>query len=262
MNRQAWVVTFVALCACAQGADITRMIRRISSDGAACGPPSVECDGGFERFMYNTTNGISNVIPQEANVLLEYDGDLADNKWVSLVGTHLAADPCAAGGIAAAVADNVHSGVVQGTGLGGTGSGKLVKIPQDTQARVLDSTQVYAVCYSSTGPLSTDTWVNTGIEIRISKLSYVTTYDTSFRTDGTIPNCGASTGQGGCASLTMRYFGTILNDRWLSLVDSTLNSGQPCGLGYLVGSGSGTSASTGSLPAAGNVVRFDTAALD
>jgi hypothetical protein len=212
--------------------------------------------------MDNTTNGISNVIPQEANALLEYEGDLPDGKWVSLVSTHLATDPCAAGGIAAAVADNLHSGVVQGTGLGGVGSGKLIKVPQDIPARVLDSTRVYAVCYSSTGPSNTDIWVNTGIEVRISKLSYVTTYGTSFRTDGTIPNCGTSTGAGGCQSLTMRYYGTILNDRWLSLVDSTLNEGQPCELGYLVGAGSGTSASTGSLAAAGNVVRFDTAALD
>ena len=46
-------------------------------------------------------NGQTNIIPQEANVTLEYDG-MPDGSYISLVWVGLAADPCATGAIAGA----------------------------------------------------------------------------------------------------------------------------------------------------------------
>ena len=55
--------------------------------------------------------------------------------------------------------------------------------------------------------------------MKVSKISHIRIYGRNFKTQGTIPNH---------ASLTVEYFGTVLPARWISMVDATLNSGDPC----------------------------------
>ena len=60
--------------------------------------------------------------------------------------------------------------------------------------------------------------------MKVSKIESVTVYGRAFKTQGVIPHH---------ASLTMTYEGTVLAGRWISFVDATLNSNNPCGLGAI-----------------------------
>jgi len=167
------------------------------------------------------------VIAQGQNVLLENEGDLAVSKWVSLVDATLGptGNPCGNPIVAAAAADNQHSGPIQAEGatIGATpcctGNGKIIKVPQSSSATTLDATKTYAICYTDTGGTTSDTWYNSNITIRVSKLQYISAYGVKHKTMGTIPHQ---------KTLTMWYGGTILYDRWISLVDATLNNNHPC----------------------------------
>lgn len=154
-------------------------------------------------------------------MLLEYDVSIAADKFFSLVDNTLNSgnDPCLVGEIAAATADNLHSGVLQGKGLGQSGNGRILSVPQVV---LLDATKKYAVCYTVGSGDASSTWTNADIKLRVSKVHYVTAYGVQHRTFGTIPNH---------ASLTMRYTGTLLNNRWISLVDQSLGGGDACGTG-------------------------------
>jgi len=197
------------------------------------------------------------VIPQEANVLLEYQGTLAADKWISLVDASLNNNnPCGQPSIAAAAADNLHTGALQGKGTwpAGTGSGQIFKIPQGA-GNLLDATKTYTVCYAETdGTASDSTWAATTIMIRVSKLFHVRAYGVDHRTTGTIPNSN---------SLTMSYTGTILNDRWISFVDTTLaasSSASPCDNG-IVAAAPADDQHSGSILATTNVFLVQTSTL-
>jgi hypothetical protein len=197
------------------------------------------------------------VIPQYQDTLVEYAGSLLADQWVSLVDATLnGGQPCSLGAVAGATADNLHSGPIQGRGSPSagvsccSGSGKVLKVPQDTPATKLDSTKTFTVCFANAGS-TTATWYDSGIKVRVSKIRYIEAYDVNHKTFGTIPNH---------KSLTMRYHGTVLNDRWISLVDQTLFGGNPCGLGT-VAAGPKDNAHTGSRSATGNVFTVDTEAL-
>ena len=196
------------------------------------------------------------VIPQAPDVLLEYEGTLAVDKWISLVDSSLNGEnsPCAVGAIAAASQDNYHSGPLQGKGSssGSTaccaGSGRIVKVPQ---AQLLDASKTYAVCYTTADGLASDTWIDSTIRIMVSKLEIVTAYGVKHKRAGTIPNH---------PSLTMRYTGTLLNDRWISFVDASLNLGRPCEDGTVAAAAKDASHS-GSIASAVHTIIVDTAAL-
>jgi len=177
--------------------------------------------------------------------------------WISLVDSSLNGGlPCSLAAVAGAVADNLHSGPVQGRGVeaAGTaccqGSGKILKIPQDTPATKLDSTKIFTVCFANQGDTAA-TWHDSGIKLRVSKIRHIEAYSVNHKTFGTIPRHTA---------LTIRYIGSVLNDRWLSLVDQTLNANDPCGLGT-VAAAPKDSTHTGSRAATGNVIIVDTAAM-
>ena len=186
-------------------------------------------------------------------MLLEYDTSVAADKFFSLVDNTLNSgnDPCAVGAIAAASADNLHSGVMQGKGTGQTGNGRILEVPQ---AALLDASKEYAVCYTTGAGDSSSTWVNAEIKLRVSKVHYVTAYGVQHRTSGTIPSH---------PSLTMRYTGTLLNNRWISLVDVSLNGGAPCGTGIIAAAPKDSSHSGSILAGAagGNVFVVDTDSL-
>ena len=167
--------------------------------------------------------------------------------------------PCAAAAVASAAADNLHSGPIQGRGTTTagvaccSGTGKVLKIPQDTPSTKLDSTKTFAACFSD-GQTASTTWYDSGIRVRVSKIRYIEAYDVNHKTKGTLPSH---------PDLTMRYVGTILNDRWISLVDQDLNGGNPCDLGTVAAANPAitNSAQSGSRAAVGNVFKVNTASL-
>ena len=98
------------------------------------------------------------------------------------------------------------------------GNGKIIKIPQATN-KLLDASKTYAVCYTAIGGTTSDNWSDSQIRVRVSKLRVITSYGVNHKTQGSIPNH---------AVLTVRYGGTLLHDRWISFVDATINSNNPC----------------------------------
>lgn len=197
------------------------------------------------------------VIPQYENTLVEYTGTLLEDNYVSFVDASLnSGDPCALGVIAAATADSSHTGPIQGRGAVApgvdccSGSGKVLKIPQDEANTKLDSAKTFAACYSD-GNDASATWYDSGIRVKVSRIFTIEAYDVKHRTEGTLPSH---------SSLTMRYDGPLLYDRWISLVDETLNGNDPCGLGTVAASPK-DAAHSGSRLATDNVFEVDTASL-
>jgi len=172
------------------------------------------CDGGLQRVMTSTFKA-TNVIPQVINVKLKYTGDLVASKHISLVDATLNGNTPCVGAYAAAPADSIHSGALTAN------ADKIATVPQTVK---LDATKTYAVCYSGTTNVAGATWADSSIRIKVSKIEYINVYKRKFKTEGTIPNH---------ASLTMEYMGTVLNNRWISFVDATLNSGHPCDKGSI-----------------------------
>jgi len=83
----------------------------------------------------------TNRLPQVANTIFTYVGDLDTDKWVSLVDSTLNNDnPCAEPSEAAAAGDSFHSGAVQAAS--GT---REITIPQST---LLNETKTFSLCYS------------------------------------------------------------------------------------------------------------------
>jgi len=73
----------------------------------------------------------------------------------------------------------------------------------------------------------------------------------SHQTSGTIPSH---------SSLTMRYTGTLLYDRWISFVDASLNAGRPCEDGHVAAAAKDKNHS-GSVAAVDNIFMMDTETL-
>jgi len=220
---------------------ITKVTYRLNPAGYACGTLDsnsipAPCNGGWDREITGSYSA-TNVIAQEANVLLEYDSSTL-GMWISLISSSLySGSPCTVPAIAAAVADNLHSGASRGvskhatdslaTSIDTTTPGKLVNIAQ-ASGKELDSSKVYHVCYASgDGSISDATWAFTGIKIRVSRLVHISSYGVKHRS----MIAGAATTIPNHPSLTMYYQGPLLNDRWISFVDTTLGdtSTQPSG---------------------------------
>ena len=157
----------------------------------------------------------TNSIPQITNVQLTYSGDLANNKFISLVDSTLnSGDPCNADDatfVAAASADATHSGKVQAGG-----NDKAVTIPQST---LLDAAKIYAVCYAEINGLTTDTtWADSYIRLKISKVYSVSSHAVTTYTSGQLART---------AALLVTYAGSLAANRWVSLVDQTLGPNFP-----------------------------------
>jgi hypothetical protein len=222
MASRVMLVIFSAL-ALVRGADIDSVKLMTSGNADECAGPTVTCDGGFEREFYPPAhadyNGATNVIAQVDDVKLKYVGALAAARYISLVDRTLNNnDPCTAGAYAAAPRDTFHSGPLQAD------TDKLTTVTAAGGVQ-LDATKEYAVCYSTNIPTDAQygqvggTWAASGIFLKVAKIEKITAYGRNFKTAGTIPHHPA---------LTMTYTGTVLNERWISLVDATLNTNNPC----------------------------------
>lgn len=101
-----------------------------------------------------TGSSATNVIPQAANVQLTYAGTLAVNKWLALVDeTVNSGTPCT-GTYASAAAGFTQSGEQQA-------STRVVQIPQNSPATLLDFSKTFAVCFAENDGSTTDaTWAD------------------------------------------------------------------------------------------------------
>jgi hypothetical protein len=293
MLKVALLVCFVAYvrqasCSTAQvgGADalFTKLYFTTHPTGKVCSSlasssitaDDENCDGGFERLF--THDGTYNIIPQQDDVRhssleytnLRYDGPLPDGAFISLVDNTLSTDsnnPCSPVE-AGHIPDQLHSGAMKGTvdGLKGSADGTVVRLKQNSSGVLLQATKEFAVCYTTGNGNETDAgWTYANIVVRTSRLSRLDIYDKKFR------SCGTGEASSGVVErpcvipnhpdLVIRYYGTIDNDRWVSLVDSTLSSGDPCNDPFEA-AGYKDSSHSGSRLAAGNLVTVDTASLD
>lgn len=174
----------------------------------------------------------TNRLPQAQNQALEYvthststlaaaDGN---NKWLSVVDASLqGGDPCVIATEAAAEADTSHSGPQQAAS-----SDKVVSIPQTTTdqrlaARDSDGNEIeYAVCYAKFGDDADDSWRDSYIRLRITKITSIEALSIIHKTVGQIPNTPAS------LEMEFTYDGALEVGQYLSFVDSTLNTDNPC----------------------------------
>merc|ERR1712159_97607 len=219
-------------------AAISKIKYMTSGTHLGCDLATTVCTGGFEREFLPNTIDATYVIPQVASVKLTYDGTVAGGqKFMSIV-EKAGTDPCRAAN-AGAVADATHSGPRP------SDTNNLFSV-QD--AVLLDASRTYTVCYASVGNDASGTWHDTSITLKVSKIEKVTIYGRAFKTQGTIPHH---------ASLTVSYSGSVLNGKWISMVDATLNSNNPCDLGTIAAASKDASHS-GSLQA-GNSDRIVTA---
>merc|ERR1711871_96329 len=196
----------------------------------------------------------TNVVPQVNDVKMKYVGTLPGARYVSVVDKTLNSnDPCTNGAYAAAARDTFHSGPLLADA---NGLFTLTPTPSTVQ---LDASKEYAICYSTNANgdaaygLPTGTWLATGIFLKVSKIEKITAYARNLKTEGTIPHH---------PSLTMTYSGTVLTARWISFVDDTLNSNNPCADGMIAAAPLDSSHS-GSLQANAGTSTFtvNTAAL-
>lgn len=252
--RASTVVSSIRMSTHPTGADCASLVENSVDD-------SNHCNGGLDRVFTTANNDKHNIIPQQDAIqktILKYEGTLPAGNFISLVDTErsMTGNPCVPEE-AGHVADNLHSGPLLGTldGEPASAAGKVVKL--DQTANLLTATKTYAVCYATGNGNTTDaTWTQAGITIQISRLSRVDIYGVQFRSCGMTAPCSIPSHP----DLTLRYYGTIDTDRWMSLVDSTLNGGKPCASGSVAAAFPDTS-HTGSKLATAELFKMDTAVL-
>lgn len=166
----------------------------------------------------------TDTFPRITGAILHYHGELATDKWVSMIDETLNSGiPCVSASVTAAAADTQHSGAVASAS-----SSTSVTIPQTT---LLAAATSFALCYAETSGSNTDdSWRDSYIRLTVSEVSalqsdYLGRFEplrVSHTTTGTV---GRSSTQG------LVYIGSLLNNKWISLVDETLNSNFPCNSG-------------------------------
>ena len=200
-------------------------------------------------------------LPQVAGAVITYTGDLGNGQYVSVVDVSANSyNPCVAGAQAAHAADGTHSGAQQAAG-----SSKAVTIPQST---LLQDDPTYTVCYAAgSGDSSDTTWRDSYVRLKISKIESLAAHMVTHYTDGQIARVGGTyqSWDGSAyqtvdvADLELTYSGSLSQAMWVSLVDQTLNSMQPCDSASEAAGSAGVAYSGPSQAAGGSkVVTVDT----
>jgi hypothetical protein len=105
-----------------------------------------------------------------------------------------------------------------------------VQIPQSI---TLSESKTFAVCYAETDGSTTDsTWRDSYIRLQMSKIQSISSHLVTHTTTGQIASV---------SSLELTYAGSLGNNKWVSLVDSTLSSNLPCSVGTVAAASAGTS---------------------
>ena len=159
-----------------------------------------------------TTNRIPNAPSQQ----LTYDGNLAAQKWISLVSMDLNGGyPCANPTVTAATADSYRSGSLRAGTTGTSYDQQTVVVPQTI---LLDKSKSFAVCYAEgdgngQGDTLDQTWRDSYIRITMSEIASVIAYRVTHSVWGQIPNH---------AALKIDYTGSLSSGKYLILMDQQL----------------------------------------
>jgi hypothetical protein len=132
-------------------------------------------------------------------------------------------DPCVIGSIAAAgrlSSTTQHSNVAVGKTKADAPAGRIVTINQDNtptnagdpNTALLDATKTFAVCYTLTGGLSTSTWKDTYVRLKLTKVTSLVTVGVTHRTFGQVPNTPTAD------AMLFEYQGDLANTRFISFV--------------------------------------------
>merc|ERR1712100_327782 len=121
-----------------------------------------------------------NRMPQVADAIITYVGELADAKYIAMIDASLNGNnPCVDGGTAAGFADSQHSGRQVAVGA-------AVTIPQAT-GKLLDATKTFTICYAETSGSNTDTsWRDSYVRVRISKIHTFSAHSVTHKTYGSL----------------------------------------------------------------------------
>jgi hypothetical protein len=166
-----------------------------------------------EAVHYTSVN-----VPSLATLHVTYAGSLPFRKWIAVVDQTLNTNlPCADPAVPSNGADSSHSGPKR---AGVTDSIATI----DTSSFTMSKT--YAVCYSDdTGDID-GTWQDSGIRVALPKVTHLT-YSSPTRTmpaDNIRPGSNVIPQ----ATVSLTYHGTLANNKWISLVDSTFHGNSPC----------------------------------
>jgi hypothetical protein len=201
--------------------------------------------------VHKTTGQIPS---HKASLDYTYAGVLPGSKHISLVHAELGPasvsgftktypNPCvgAIAGVSLSNKDSTHSGSCQGQGTGGRKVNSL-----DTEG--LDTTKVFALCYASgTGNTGDVSWRDSGIRLTVSSLTSIvfsgflehqaiatgkknrkiTSVQAELQRVGANPKVVANV-LPQMQNLPFTYTGTLAVSQYVSLVDSALNSNNPC----------------------------------
>ena len=201
-----------------------------------------------KEFLSTNLAHATQTLPQIANSVLYYLGDLPTARWTSLVAVYLNdANPCVNGTVAGAEADTLHSGQMEAS----SGTRTFI-LPQN--ASFLKEATLFTVCYASiSGDTADASWRDSYIRLHMSKITSVSASSLTHATYGTLSRI---------SPLEFTYNGHVANERWISLVDGVLNTYSPCTNGT-VAAAPADQLHSGALQAAVNstAVQLDAASL-
>jgi hypothetical protein len=162
-------------------------------------------------LTHATYGTLSRISPLEVT----YNGQVAAERWISLVdGVLNAFSPCTNGSVAAAPADDLHSGALQAAADTTAVQLNAASLSDVGLAGLAgDKRTSFAVCYCEEIVCNSSTlWTDTGIRLRISQVKATTHWI-----------------KGSTGMPMLSVMGTLsLSTSYLSLVDSIQNSNNPC----------------------------------
>jgi len=151
---------------------------------------------------------------------LAYQGTIANNMWVSLVDQTLGSSyPCDDATITTASADAAHSGAIQA----GASDKTLV-----FSTLGLSTSLTFAVCFTEGDGSSSAAWLDSAVRVQIAKLTtieYGLFYPRTFTSENVVAPTSRLPQQ---ANTSLTYAGVLPSGRWLSLVQDSFNTHNPC----------------------------------
>jgi len=189
-------------------------------------------------FSFKTSRNLPNI----QDLQLTYSGSLIGGKYLSVVDQMINTNnPCGLGSVAAATSNDNYNVLITQTA---TQSGSLTAFASTSlmhgktltlKSSALDTSKTYAVCYTDEGGDTASIWQDAGIRFTVSKISSllyglpnVRTITPATLATHVIPESGEA---------LYTYVGDLPNAKWIAVVDATLNTNNPCGVGTIVAAG-------------------------
>jgi hypothetical protein len=178
-----------------------------------------------------------NVLPNSQNMNVEYYSEIIsgtplgpDQHLAIVTSSYNSGKPCASG-YPAAAASTLHSG-----SLSSNAGTQIVQIPQHS---ALSSSHTYTVCYSvDDGSTADETWQDTFIRLTVSDVESIESIQVLHTVNNFISTIASREEVSTYnpqyykvttpSKLPLTYSGGLVDHRYLSIVDQTLNANFPC----------------------------------